>query len=94
MKFNKVPKDDECDVCTGFGEGLSDDEFSSFCKTPEAIKRIVTGEIHEVGSDPVYVDGAGNKWTRGDWKIRFKYDPKPAWDRMKRLKIVKVGGRK
>ncbi len=93
MNFKKVPKNEECEVC-GFGEGLSDEDFASFCKTPEAIKRIVTGRIEEVGSAPVYVDGAGQHWTAKQWKKRFGYDPEPAWDRMKKTNIVVVGGHK
>lgn len=92
MKFKKAPVE-ECE-CVEFGAGLTDSEFASFCKTPEAIKRIVTGEISEVGSETKFVDGSGGKWTRAEWKARFKYDPKPAWDRMKRLNIVTVGGHK
>jgi hypothetical protein len=93
MNFKKAPKNEECE-CTNFGEGLTDAEFASFCKTPEAIKRIINGEINEVGSEPMYVDGAGNRWTREAWKARFKYDPKPAWDRMKRLGVAMLGGHK
>jgi hypothetical protein len=92
MKFKKVPKNEECE-CTDFGDGLTDEDFASFCKTPEAMKRIVAGCISEVGSEPMYVDGAGQHWTKKDWKARFGYDPKPAWDRMKKLNIVTVGGR-
>jgi hypothetical protein len=92
MNFKKSPKNEECE-CTGFGEGLSDEDFASFCKTPEAIKRIVTGMKSEVGSEPMYADGAAQYWTREQFKKRFGYDPKPAWDRMKRQGIIKVGGR-
>jgi hypothetical protein len=45
----------------------------------------------EVGSESMYADGAAQYWTREQFKKRFGYDPKPAWDRMKRLKIVTVG---
>jgi hypothetical protein len=90
FKFKKVPKE-ECE-CTDFGRGLSDEEFASFCKTPEAIKRIVLGRIQEVGSESVYVDGANQHWSRKAWKARYGYDPEPVWERMGRLKIVKVGG--
>jgi hypothetical protein len=93
MNFKKAPKNEECE-CTDFGDGLSDEDFASFCKTPEAIKRIVDGVIVEAGSDPMYVDGASQRWTRGDWKKRFGYDPKPVWDRMKRLGVARLGGRK
>jgi hypothetical protein len=92
MDFKKAPKDEECE-CTNFGEGLTDEDFASFCKTPEAIKRIVTGCISEVGSEPMYVDGAAQRWTAKQWIARFGYDPAPAWERMRKLKIVKIGGR-
>jgi hypothetical protein len=86
MEFKKVPTNEECE-CTNFGEGLSDEDFASFCKTPEAITRIVMGCITEVGSEPMYVDGAGQRWSKNDWKKRFGYDPKPAWDRISRLRL-------
>lgn len=92
MEFKKVPTNEECE-CTNFGAGLSDTDFASFCKTPEAIKRIVTGCITEVGSEPMYVDGAAQRWTAKQWKDRFGYDPAPAWERMRKLKIVNIGGK-
>lgn len=90
FNFKKSPKDEECE-CTDFGKGLTDEEFASFCKTPEAIKRIVDGCIEEVGSEPRYVDGAGQQWSQEQWIARFGYDPKPAWNRMKKLNIVRIG---
>lgn len=92
MKFKKPPKTEECE-CADFGKGLTDEEFASFCKTPEAIKRIVLGRISEVGTETIYVDGANQHWSKAEWLARYGYDPEPVWDRMRRLKIVNIGGR-
>lgn len=95
-KFKKVPKS-EGDVLPG--KGLTDEEFASFCKTPEYLKRGVTGCITTPDGQELYVDGAGNTrdnppWTRADFKERYGYDPKPVWERIRKHKIVFLGGSK
>lgn len=95
IQFDKVPNLDECDFVE-FSRGLTDREFSSFCKTPEYLKRGVTGCITTVDGQELYIDGAGNTrdnppWTREAFKKRYGYDPKPVWDRMKRLDVVVLG---
>lgn len=89
FKFKKAPKAEECECMPG--EGLTDEEFASFCKTPEAIKRLPTGVIEYVDGTVIYKDGAGQDWSRKDYKKRFGFDPKPVWDRMKKLKVVRIG---
>ena len=91
MEFKKPPKE-ECE-CSDFGNGLNDEDFASFCKTPEALKRIVTGRIQEVGQEAMYVDGAGFRRNRKDWIARYGYDPEPAWERMRRQNIILLGGK-
>ena len=72
--------------------GMTDEEFASFCKTPEYIKRIPAGRIEYPDGTVLYKDGAGQQWTRESWTSRFGYDPKPVWARMKRQKIAVIGG--
>ena len=96
MKFKKVPKDEENDCLPS--QGITDEEFASFCKTPEALKRLPVGVITDPIGQELWIDGAGLSpdnpgWTREAYQKRFGFDPKPVWDRMKRQKIVKVGGR-
>ncbi|MDD4162474.1 MAG: hypothetical protein PHW87_08335 [Methanothrix sp.] len=87
--FKKSPKNEE--TCCMPGEGMSDAEFASFCKTPEAIKRIPNGRLEYPDGTIVYIDGAGQPWTREQWKKRFGYDPKKIWNRMKKQKIAILG---
>ena len=42
-QFKKAPKKEE--ACCLPGEGLTDEEFASFCKTPEELKRIPNGVL-------------------------------------------------
>ncbi len=94
MKFKKAPKKEECDCLPG--TGVSDEEFASFCKTPEWIKRLPGGCITDPTGLVLYVNGAGVSsdnpaLTRDEYKSRFGFDPKPVWDRMKKQKIIVVG---
>jgi hypothetical protein len=90
FNFQKVPKDEEREPFPN--EGLSDEEFASFCQTPEAMKRIPLGVVADASGLTLWIDGAGQKWTREGYTKRFGFDPKPVWDRMKRQNIVKLGG--
>lgn len=97
MEFKKPPRRDECD-CTDFSTGRTDEEFASVCKTPEFLKRGVTGCITTADGQELFIDGAGNTrdnppWTREDFKKRYGYDPKPVWERMRRQNIVVLGGK-
>ena len=90
FEFKKAPKKEE--GCCMPSPGMTDEEFASFCKTPEAIKRIPSGLIKYPDGTTLYKDGAGQSWTRESWTARFGYDPKPVWARMKRQKIADLGG--
>lgn len=89
FQFKKAPKKEES--CCMPGDGLSDEEFASFCKTPEAIKRITNGRLEYPDGTIVYIDGAGQPWTAEQWIKRFGYDPVPVWDRMRKQKIAILG---
>jgi hypothetical protein len=94
MRFKKPPKHEESDFLPS--EGLTDEEFASFCKTPEYLKRGVTGCIITPDGMELYIDGAGQSSdnpgrTRAEFKARFGYDPKPVWERIHRQKIVILG---
>lgn len=88
-EFKKAPKKEES--CCMPGEGMSDEEFASFCKTPEGIKRITNGRLQYPDGTVVYVDGAGQLWTAKQWEKRFGYNPKKVWNRMRKLKIAVLG---
>ena len=88
-KFKKAPKKEE--ACCLPGEGLTDEEFASFCKTPEELKRIPNGKLRYPDGTIVYIDGAGQQWTKKQWEKRFGYNPVPVWDRMKKQKIAILG---
>jgi hypothetical protein len=95
MRFKKAPRAEESDCMPG--KGISDEEFASFCKTPEYLKRGVTGRITTVDGQELYIDGAGLSpdnpgRTRAEFKARFGYDPKPVWERIHRQKIIVIGG--
>jgi hypothetical protein len=89
FNFKKAPAKEE--ACCLPSAGMTDDEFASFCKTPEEIKRIPNGRIVYADGTVLYKDGAGQSWTRESWITRFGYDPKPVWNRMRRQKIVVAG---
>lgn len=89
FQFKKGPKKEES--CCVPGEGLTDEEFASFCKTPEALKRIPNGLLTYPDGLTLYIDGAGQPWTAEQWEKRFGYKPKKVWNRMKKQKIVILG---
>lgn len=88
-KFKKAPQNEES--CCVPGEGLTDEEFASFCKTPEAIKRIPDGRLQYPDGTILYIDGAAQPWTEKQWEKRFGYNPKKVWNRMRKLKIAILG---
>ena len=88
-KFKKAPTKEE--ACCLPGEGLTDEEFASFCKTPEEIKRIPNGRLEYPDETVLYIDGAGQQWTEKQWEKRFGYNPVPVWNRMKKQKIAILG---
>lgn len=88
-KFKKAPQNEES--CCVPGEGLTDEEFASFCKTPEAIKRIPDGRLQYPDGTILYIDGAAQPWTEKQWEKRFGYNPKKVWNRMRKLKIAVLG---
>ena len=88
-QFKKAPKKEE--ACCLPGEGLTDEEFASFCKTPEAIKRIPDGRLQYPDGTTLYIDGAAQPWTEKQWEKRFGYNPKKVWNRMRKLKIAVLG---
>jgi hypothetical protein len=94
-KFKKAPTKEE--ACCLPGEGLTDEEFASFCKTPEEIKKLPAGTIEYEDGTVLFVDGAGQQWTAEQWMKRFGYEPnndvKKVWDRMRSLNLVVLGGR-
>lgn len=90
MKFKKAPKKEES--CCLPSPGMTDEEFASFCKTPEEIKRLPAGRIAYTDGTVVWKDGAGQSWTRQEYIKRFGFDPVPVWNRMKRQKIAVIGG--
>jgi hypothetical protein len=97
MKFKKPPKAEESDCLPS--PGLTDEEFASFCKTPEYLKRGVTGCITTPDGLELYIDGAGLSpdnpgRTREEFQARFGYDPKPVWERIRRQKIIIIGGKR
>ena len=87
--FKKAPKREE--ACCLPGEGLTDEEFASFCKTPEAIKRITNGRLQLPDGTILFIDGAGQPWTEEQWEKRFGYNPKKVWNRMRKQKIAVLG---
>jgi hypothetical protein len=89
FQFKKAPKKEES--CCVPGEGLTDEEFASFCKTPEAIKRIPDGRLQYPDGTTLYIDGAAQPWTEKQWEKRFGYNPKKVWNRMRKLKIAVLG---
>ena len=89
-KFKKAPKNEE--TCCQPSPGMTDEEFASFCKTPEEIKRLPAGRITYADGTVVWKDGAGQFWSRDEYKARFGFDPVPVWNRMKRQKIAVLGG--
>lgn len=89
FQFKKAPKKEES--CCVPGEGLTDEEFASFCKTPEAIKRIPDGRLQYTDGTILYIDGAAQPWTEKQWEKRFGYNPKKVWNRMRKLKIAVLG---
>jgi hypothetical protein len=88
-QFKKAPNKEES--CCVPGEGLTDEEFASFCKTPEAIKRIPDGRLQYPDGTILYIDGAAQPWTEKQWEKRFGYNPKKVWNRMRKLKISVLG---
>ena len=88
-QFKQAPKKEE--ACCVPGEGLTDEEFASFCKTPEAIKRIPDGRLQYPDGTVLYIDGAAQPWTEKQWEKRFGYNPKKVWNRMRKLKIAVLG---
>lgn len=90
-QFKKAPNREE--ACCLPGEGLTDEEFASFCKTPEEIKKLPDGLLEYIDGTKLYKDGANQLWTKKQWEKRFGYDPEPIWNRMKGLNIVILGGR-
>ena len=88
--FKKAPSGEES--CCMPGEGLDDEEFAGFCKTPEAIKRIPNGKLQYPDGTTVFVDGAGQLWTAKQWEKRFGYKPAKVWNRMKKLRLLPWDG--
>lgn len=77
------------------GEGISDEEFDGFCKTPENIAKIPAGRLKSVTGGVIYVDGAGVQLTREQFKALHGVDPEPVWARIKerQKRLGKKGGR-
>ena len=76
-QFKKAPKKEE--ACCLPGEGLTDEEFASFCRLEYPDETVL------------YIDGAGQQWTEKQWEKRFGYNPVPVWDRMCKQKIAVLG---
>ena len=91
FEFEKVPDNEE--TCCLPSEGMTDEEFAGFCKTPEKMKRLPLGIHEHIDGLTLYIDGAGQEWERLDWIERYGYDPGPIWDMMKRKRhlIIRQG---